>query len=369
VVEGAQEITASLGDGRRLPARVLGSDPVSDIAVLKVEAEGLRPLAFADSEKVRVGQIVFAVGNPFGLQETITQGIISARERLFSSETLNEFFQTDAAINPGNSGGPLVNIRGELVGINNFIFSQSGGSQGIGFSIPANTVRRVLDQILQHGRVLRPYLGVVLQPLDAALAGQLGLPDARGALVEAVLAGSPAAEAGLQSGDVIRQYNGREIRDFNDLRKRVAESDVDREAVLEVAREGGTQLLEARIVEQPTGRRAVLPAPPTGRVVPQTPGAAGGEGLAGVAVAAITPELVRRYGLPGNINGVLVREVAPGSPAEGILQPGDAIEQVNDTPISTPAEFAAAAAALAPGERAMVLLSRGPVRSFEVVGP
>jgi serine protease Do len=369
VIEGAQEITASLSDGRRLPARVLGSDPVSDIAVLKVEAEGLRPLAFADSENVRVGQIVFAVGNPFGLQETITQGIISARERLFSSETLNEFFQTDAAINPGNSGGPLVNIRGELVGINNFIFSQSGGSQGIGFSIPANTVRRVLDQILQHGRVLRPYLGVVLQPLDAALAGQLGLPDARGALVEAVLAGSPAAEAGLQSGDVIRKYNGREIRDFNDLRKRVAESYVDREVVLEVAREGGTQQFEARIVEQPTGRRAVLPAPPTGRVVPQTPSSAGGEALAGIAVAALTPDLVRRYGLPENINGVLVREVAPGSPAEGILQPGDAIEQVNDTAVSTPAEFAAAAAALAPGERAMVLLSRGPVRSFEVVGP
>ena len=175
VIEGADEIVASLSDGRRLPAKLLGADPLTDLAVLKIEAENLRPLSFADSEKVRVGQLVFAVGNPFGLQETITQGIISARERLFSSEVSNEFFQTDAAINPGNSGGPLVNIRGEIVGLNNFIFSQSGGSQGIGFSIPANTVRRVLDQILEHGRVLRPRLGVMLAQLDPSVADRLGL--------------------------------------------------------------------------------------------------------------------------------------------------------------------------------------------------
>ena len=193
VIEGAEEILVSLGDGRRLPAELLGADTSSDLAILKIEAEGLRPLGFADSDTVRVGQLVFAVGNPFGLQETITQGIISARERLFSSEVANDFFQTDAAINPGNSGGPLINIRGEIVGINNFIFSQSGGSQGIGFSIPANTVRRVLDQILEHGRVLRPQLGVVLEPLDPGTATRLGLPDTRGALIGGVQAESPAA--------------------------------------------------------------------------------------------------------------------------------------------------------------------------------
>lgn len=366
VVDGAREILVSLSDGRRLPAALLGADTVSDIAVLKIGAKDLIPLAFADSEKVRVGQIVFAVGNPFGLQETVTQGIISARERLFSSETLNEFFQTDAAINPGNSGGPLVNIRGELVGINNFIFSQSGGSQGIGFSIPANTVRRVLDQILQHGRVLRPYLGVVLQPLDAALSAQLGLPDAKGALVEAVLSGSPAASAGILPGDVITRYNDRDVRDFNDLRKKVAETKVDSEVTIDVLRGGRKVAVDARIVEQSGARRAMAQPGSGVRAQPSVPGA--NHALSGLLVGEITPAVIRRYGLPENISGVVVQKIAPGSPAEAVLQPGDAIEQINDMAVAGPADFYTAAEALVPGEKAMLLISRGAVRSFEVIG-
>jgi serine protease Do len=375
VIEGASEILVSLSDGRRLPAEVLGFDAMSDIAILQIEADGLRPLAFADSEKVRVGQLVFAVGNPFGLQETITQGIISARERLFSSESVNEFFQTDAAINPGNSGGPLVNIRGEIVGINNFIYSQSGGSQGIGFSIPANSVRRVLEQILEHGRVLRPYLGVVLKPLDNTLASNLGLPDARGALVEAVMAGSPAALGGIRAGDVIRKFNGREIRDFNDLRKRVAETPVDTEVTVELVRSGDTVSVPIRIVEQQRRDASGLPLPPAGNVspapvIPSSPVLPEDRSaLAGVSVRPVTPALIRRFRLPENIEGVVVQDIEPNAPAAGILQAGDAIEQVNDLPISSPEDFVRAAAALPPGERAILLLSRGPVRSFEVVGP
>ena len=373
VIEGANEVEVNLSDGRRLPARLLGADSLSDIAILKIDADGLRPLGFADSEKVRVGQVVFAVGNPFGLQETITMGIISARERLFSSEAVNEFFQTDAPINPGNSGGPLVNIRGEIVGINNFIFSQSGGSMGIGFSIPSNAVRRVLDQILQHGRVLRPYLGVVLQPLDDTLAADLGLPDARGALVEAVLAGSPAAQAGIIRGDVIRKFGGREIRDFNELRKRVAEAEIDKEVTVEVVRDGQVRELPVLIVEQQRPAQAALPPPPRGPVVPQPvpppPAPAPGNALAGVSVRDITPEAVQQLRLPENIAGVVVQSVAPGSPADGILQPGDTIEQVNDTPVASADDFVRAVSDLAPGERVILLLARGRVRSFEVVGP
>jgi serine protease Do len=363
VVQDAGEILVALNDGRKMPARLLGADPLSDIAVLKIEADGLRALSFADSEKVRVGQLVFAVGSPFGLQETITHGIISAKERLFSSESVNEFFQTDAAINRGNSGGPLVNIRGEIVGLNNFILSESGGSQGLGFSIPANSVRRAFEQIVEHGRVLRPYLGVQ--------SANLVQPGARGALLEKVLPGSPAEEAGLRPGDVITKFDGREIRDFNDLRKRVADAKIGGEVVLEIVRDGRTLGLPVTMVEMQRPGGMPLPPPPSGGVVPQPvppPSAAPGA-LAGVEVRELTPALIRRHRLPENIQGVLVQAVAPGSPAEGILQPGDAIEQVDDTPVASPADFQRAVAAIAPGERVILLLSRGRVRSFEVVGP
>ena len=374
VIEGASEVVATLSDGRRLATELLGYDETLDIAVMKIEAEDLRPLAFADSEEVRAGQLVFAVGNPFGLQETITQGIISARERLFASETDKEFFQTDAPINPGNSGGPLVNIRGEIVGINNFIFSQSGGSQGIGFAIPSNAVRRVVDDILRPGGAARPVLGVVLRPLDEVSASRLGLADARGALVDAVGPDSPAAKAGLRPGDFILKFNGREIRDIGELRRRVAQSKIDEPLDVELLRDGKTVSLKVRLAEEPRSGRTALPAPPSGGVVPQPvpaqpPAAAGPSALAGVAVTGATPALIRRFDLPENLEGVIVQSVLPGSPAEGVLQPGDAIEQINDTAVATENDFAAAVAALKPGERAIVLLSRGPARSFAVVGP
>jgi serine protease Do len=240
------KVEVTLSDGRVLPAKFLGADAPSDIAILKIDTENLHPMAWGNSDAVLVGQMIFAVGNPLGLQETVTQGIISAKGRRATSEAANEFFQTDAAINRGNSGGPLVNLRGELIGINNMIPLQA---QGIAFSIPSNTVRQVFESIRDHGRFIRPWFGAMMQPLTPQLIQQLGLPDAVGALVLVTYAGSPAEKAGLEPGDVIIEYNGRPISDHIDLRNRVAESSLGETVKLKVRR--GKQLLDLQTVIAP----------------------------------------------------------------------------------------------------------------------
>jgi len=235
VVAGAGAVEVQLGDGRSMPAGLVGADPLSDIAILKVDATDLKYLPFGDSDAVNVGQMVFAVGNPLGLHETVTQGIISAKGRRAQSEAANEFFQTDAAINPGNSGGPLVNLRGEIIGINNSVSLQG---QGIGFSIPSNTVRHVFESIRDYGRFIRPWFGAYMRRVTPQLAAQLRLPDETGALVMFVYKNSPAELAGLRQGDVIVEYNGKPIRDAIDLRNRVIETEIGQKAVLRVRRAG-----------------------------------------------------------------------------------------------------------------------------------
>ena len=251
VVAGASQVTVQLNDGRAFAARLAGTDQRSDIAVLKIDAEGLSSIPFGDSEQVRVGQMVFAVGNPFGLQETVTQGIISAKGRRTLSDAANEFFQTSTIIDSGNSGGPLIDIHGQVIGINNFIFSQNGVSERIGFAIPSNVARKVYDDIVQRGRVVRPWFGVVMRPLNENLAHQLGLPDTRGALVAATLAASPAEKSGLLSGDVIVSFNGRPILDGSDLRNRVAEAQLGTTANLRILRAGKPLDLKVVMEEAP----------------------------------------------------------------------------------------------------------------------
>jgi Do/DeqQ family serine protease len=253
VIAGASQVTIQLNDGRSLPARLAGADQRSDIAVLKVDAEGLTPIAFGDSENVRVGQMVFAVGNPFGLQETVTQGIISAKGRRTTSEEANEFFQTSTTINPGNSGGPLIDIHGRVIGINNFIISRSGGSEGIGFAIPSNVARRVYQDIVQRGRVIHPWFGVVMRPLNDSLARQLGLRDTKGALVAATMAGSPADKGGVLGGDVILSFNGHPIVDAKDLKKRVSETEIGSPVSMAVLRNGQPHDLSITMEEEPEG--------------------------------------------------------------------------------------------------------------------
>ena len=249
VVNNASAVQVQLADGRTLPAKFVGADGPSDIALLKIEGEGLQPLPFGNSDKVNVGQMVFAVGNPLGLQETVTQGIISAKGRRALSEAANEFFQTDAAVNPGNSGGPLVNLEGEIIGINNSISPQG---QGIGFAIPSNTVRRVFESIRDHGRFIRPWFGAYMRSLTPQLAQQLGLPDALGVLVMLTYEGSPAEDGGVKSGDVIIEFNGKPILDIIDLRNRVAETDIGQQVSMRVRRAGKELSLQTVLSAEPT---------------------------------------------------------------------------------------------------------------------
>ncbi len=258
VIDKMEKIEVQLTDGRVLPAQLIGSDEQTDIAVVKISADHIEPLWLGDSDEVRVGQLVFAVGNPFGLQETVTQGIVSAKGRRAMADSGVEFLQTDAAVNQGNSGGPLLNVKGEIIGINSAIFSNSedGGWLGISFAIPANVARRALESVLKTGRIVRGYLGVTMvdiKNVTPETVRALHLPDADGVVVAKVLPGSPAEKAGLKVGDVIRRFNGRPVPDKIFLRSRVAEVDLNSKVELTILRDGQELTLTAVIVEAPAG--------------------------------------------------------------------------------------------------------------------
>lgn len=251
VIKDAIEVTVQLDDGRTLAAKFVGFDEQADIAILKIQAENLTPISFGNSDLVKVGQTVVAVGNPFGLQETVTEGIISAKGRRALSETVHEFFQTSALINPGNSGGPLVNIHGEVIGINNFIISRSGGAEGLGFATPSNVARHIYNDITRYGHVINPWFGVVLHPLNLSLTKQLGLTSTSGALIAATLKDSPAEKAGIKTGDVITSFNNHSIQDSIDLRHCVEQTEVGEKVILTVQRSGRVLSLSTTIQEEP----------------------------------------------------------------------------------------------------------------------
>ena len=251
VIKGMTTIAVQLTDGRAVPARFIGSDASTDIAVLQINVPNLVPLPLGDSDKARVGQVVFAIGNPFGLQETVTQGIISARGRRARRDSDVEFLQTDAAVNQGNSGGPLLNLRGEIIGINTAIFSETGGNVGISFAVPANVARRTLESVLATGRAIRGYLGVELQAMNPEIAGLLGARDPRGAIVVGVTAGSPAEAAGLQPGDIIRKIAGHPVVTMSDVVARISELKVGAKTEILVEREGRGVTVTATIAEAP----------------------------------------------------------------------------------------------------------------------
>lgn len=251
VIKNAVGVKIELSDGRVLNAKLLGYDERTDIAILKINAEGLTPITLGNSDQVEVGQRVLAIGNPFGLEESVTEGIISAKGRRAISEAAHEFFQTSALINPGNSGGPLIDIHGEVIGINNFIISHSGGAEGLAFAIPSNVARRVYNDIMQYGHVTRPWFGVILRPLNPRLAHHLDLQSISGALIVAVLPYSPAAKAHLEPGDVIIGFNNHPIKDWIDLRNRIAETKVGDSVSIEIQRSKATLSIPVTIEEEP----------------------------------------------------------------------------------------------------------------------
>jgi len=330
VVESAAEVKVKLSDGRELPARIVGRDPKTDLAVLKVDATGLPTIALGESGALQVGEAVMAIGNPFGLEQTVTTGIVSAVGRVIGAGPYDDFIQTDASINPGNSGGPLIDARGRVVGINTAIFSRSGGSEGIGFAIPVNLAKTVITQLVEHGRVTRASLGVTIQPVTDALAKGFGLADGKGALVSGVSEGSPAARAGLLAGDVIVEFDGRPVARPEDLSRAVAGTALGRAVPLKVIRAGRSLPLTATLVKLDG---------PAERVAVGAPGKA----TLGLSVETLTAEQTRALGLAetrGVMGGVLVRAVRPDSKAaEAGIQPGDVIVEVDRKPVRSVAEL------------------------------
>ncbi len=329
VVDGADELKVTLQDGREFNAKVVGRDPKTDIAVIKVDAKDLPPLPMADSDKVEVGDVVLAVGNPFDIGQTVTTGIVSAMGRAGTiGLDYEDFIQTDAAINPGNSGGALVDSEGRLIGINTAILSRSGGNQGIGFAIPANLARDVMQDLIKEGHVTRGYLGVMIQDVNPALAKEFKLKDMHGALVGDVTARSPAEKAGLESGDLIVEFNGKKVTDSRHLKLEVARTAPGETVPVKILRDGATKTLDVTVKEMP-GTEQVAKNENRGK--PEDTGT-----LNGVGVGDIDRAARQQYELPANLKGVVVTEVDPNSAAaEAGLRPGDVILEINRKPVRT----------------------------------
>jgi serine protease Do len=338
VVAKASEIEVRLSDKRILKGKVVGADPQTDIAVVKIDASNLPVAPFGDSGMMKVGDIVMAFGNPFGQYFTVTRGSVSALGRSLSdpgSNKFEDFIQTDAAINPGNSGGALVNVRGQVIGINTAIIPGSGGPGGegsfigIGFAIPSNTAKHVMGDLIKTGKVSRGYLGAQIGGLTEALAKQFKVPDLAGALVDDVTKGGPADKAGIKNGDVIRKLNGQTVEDSNQLIAMITDMNPGSEATLDILRDGQPLTIRVTLGERPANLPAAVGT-----------GQAPSEGaLRGITVQSLTPALRDQLGLPSDVRGVVVTEVDPNSPAAQTVQQGDVIESINRHAVNTVEDF------------------------------
>lgn len=345
VVKDADEIKIRISDKREFKGKVIGTDPKTDLAVVKIEAHNLPVLKLGDSDQMKVGETVLAVGTPFGLNQTVTSGIVSAVGRAdVGIADYEDFIQTDAAINPGNSGGALVNIHGELIGINTAIFSTSGGYQGIGFAIPSNMAKIVMNSLIKSGKVVRGWLGVSIQPVTADLARQFDLKEEKGVLVADVTEDSPAEKAGLKRGDVIVEYNGNSVSDPAMLRNTVAATAPDTEVSVKLLRDGKAQTLMVTIGELPASLQKI--------------GKEFDNSLKGVQVQDLTPDNRKELNVPRQVNGVVVTNIEDGSAVEGVLMRGDIILQVNKNRIASLKDYEKVASAIKSGEDILLLIFR-----------
>ncbi|MBI5411013.1 MAG: DegQ family serine endoprotease [Nitrospirae bacterium] len=364
VVSKADEIKVFLSDKREFKAKLIGTDAKTDLAVLKIEAEGLHTVPWSDSDKLEVGEFVLAVGNPFGLTQTVTLGIVSAVGRAsMGIAEYEDFIQTDAAINPGNSGGALVNARGELVGINTAIFSQSGGNMGIGFAVPSNMARSILEQLVQTGKVVRGWLGVSIQELSPELASQFGLAEPKGVLISDVLDNSPAKKAGLERGDVIVEYDGKPVENPTQLRNHVAQTSVGKKAVIKFIRNKNSRTVDVTIAEQP-------------KAVAQAGGEEGSESvrpsgfLSDLDVRELTAELAGRLGLAASERGIVIARVRSGSVAEEAgLKEGDLILEMNRKPVQNLKVYEKMASKIGKDEAVLLLIKRQGRTTFVTLKP
>ncbi len=372
VVDQVDEIEVQLSDGRTKKARVIGSDSQVDLAVLKIDEPGVKPLKLGDSDAVQAGDMVLAIGNPFGFEETVTEGIISSKGRPNRVDGFGDFLQTDAAINPGNSGGPLINLSGEVIGINTALISRTGGSQGIGFAIPSNTVKVALESLLKKGRIIRGYLGIQAQVNPQNLAS-----NDDGVVVGDVLPGSPAADAHLQKGDVIRKFNGRDVKNFPELRSLVAQAELNKKIDLEVIRDGKPLKVSAELREQPPDYQTARAIPRPGQPNPSNPlpqpnapdtspdeDQSNTNPLGSIRVSELTADLAKRLDLPTGVRGVVVDTADLPE-----LQRGDVIEEIDQQPVTSVTEFNKLVASLDPDSTHVFSMCRHRIRSFVVVRP
>ncbi|MFQ5764661.1 MAG: Do family serine endopeptidase, partial [Rhodospirillales bacterium] len=358
VIQDADEITVILHDDTRITAELVGRDPKTDLAVLKVKPEGkLTPVKFGNSDVIRVGDWIMAIGNPFGLGGTVTAGIISARGRDINAGPYDDFLQTDASINRGNSGGPMFNLKGEVIGINTAIFSPTGGSVGIGFAIPSSTAKPVIDQLVKHGQVRRGWLGVHIQAVTDEIAETLGLEEATGALVASVIKDGPAEKAKIEAGDVILTFDGKKVNEMRRLPRVVADTEVGKVVPIEIWRANKKVTIKAKIEELDDSSTEVA----TRTSGPRKTSESKVEEL-GLRLSSITPAVKEKFSLAKDAKGVVVTKVDETGPAaEKGIRPGDVIVEISQEEVTTPDQVAEKiTAAKKAGRKSVLLLLEGP---------